>query len=157
MSTALRRTLSRVTCLALTLAVATSAVAARAEAPRPTAGAPAPRGGEAAPRAAPADRESAALHACAQRADLLFVRKCVQACMIDSKTRTRVLQDSFERDTCQQKCGHQRELPSFMEACMKRAGFGAPAAGRAPPFPLPSPASRGGGDPGTSPASLAAR
>jgi hypothetical protein len=128
MSTAPTRPLSRTARtarVAVALAVAAWSLAVRAE---PASPAPA----AAAPPAA-AGREAAALHACTQRADLLFVRKCVQACMIDSKTKTRVLQDSFDRETCQQRCGHQRELPSFMETCMRRAGFGAPAASRAAP------------------------
>jgi hypothetical protein len=113
------------------VAVLAAAVAVRAE---PTSGSAAqvgPAAPRAAPAKAPAERQAAALRACSQRADLLFVRKCVQACMIDSKSKTRVLQESFDRDTCQQRCGHQRELPSFVDACLRRAGFGgAPLAAR---------------------------
>ncbi|BDG01396.1 hypothetical protein [Anaeromyxobacter oryzae] len=80
----------------------------------------------------PAAVQPAALHACSQRADLLFVRKCLQACMIDSKTNTRVMQQSREREECQLRCGHQPEMASFVQACLERAArvAAAPAAVR---------------------------
>lgn len=73
-------------------------------------------------------KADAALQSCSRRADLLFVRRCVQACMIDSKSRTRVLQDTVGREECQQQCGRQKQLALFVDACMQRAGYAAPAA-----------------------------
>jgi hypothetical protein len=68
-------------------------------------------------------KAEAAMRACAARADLLFVRKCVQACMIDSKSRTRVFQETLGRVECQVNCGHQPEMISFVQSCTARAGY----------------------------------
>jgi hypothetical protein len=80
--------------------------------------------------ATPASKVSgaeAAFHACSQRADLLFVRKCVQGCMIDSKTSSRVMQQSREREECQLRCGHQPEMAAFIQGCLQRAARVQPA------------------------------
>jgi hypothetical protein len=76
-----------------------------------------------APNAKTPAKGDAAFKACSQRADLLFVRKCLQACMIDSKTNTRVMQSSVQRDECQLKCGSQPEKLAFLQSCMTRAGY----------------------------------
>jgi hypothetical protein len=60
--------------------------------------------------------------ACQQRADLVFVDRCRQACQIEGKGRTPLVTED-----CLRKCGKQPQMGQFMVDCMSRAGF-APAA-----------------------------